>query len=125
VQIDTSVTTESVGDLSGISSALAGFTLPSDGGVEFADTSLGKTIVVSVCTTAGKEMRELLPKAMDTLAKASTSYADQAQVVSVKMLDCTANTTLLWIGATIEDATGFANSTLTDKEFQAKWQPVK
>ena len=69
-------------------------------------------------------MRELLPKAMATLAKASTNYASQAQIVAVKLKDCDTKSTLLWIGTTIEDATAFANGTLTDKEFQAKWKPI-
>ncbi|MBA3873336.1 MAG: tetratricopeptide repeat protein [Anaerolineae bacterium] len=126
VQVDTSVTAEAVAsNFSDVSTALAGFTLSSDGGVALADTSLGKTLVASICTTAGKEMRDALPKAMDALAKASTDYASQAQMVAVKMVDCTTNSTLLWIGASIEDATAFANGTLTDKDFQAKWRPVK
>jgi len=124
-QIDTGVTAEVASDLSSISSAFTGFTLVSNGGIEFVDTTLGKALSVSVCTTAGKEMRDLLPKAMDTLAKASTNYASQAQTVAVKMIDCTTNSTLLWIGASTEDAAAFANGTLTDKDFQAKWQPVK
>jgi len=125
VPTELSVTSEAVSDLSDISSAFTEFTLPSDGGVGIVDTSLGKAIAVSVCTSAGKAMRDLLPKAMETLAKVSTNYASQVQVVAVKMLDCTSNSTLLWIGSSIEDSTAFANGTLTDKEFQAKWQPVK
>jgi hypothetical protein len=125
VVVDTSATSEAVSDFSDISSAFAGITLSSDKGVEIGDTSLGKTLIVNVCTTAGKEMRELLPKAMETLAKASANYASQVQTVAVKMLDCTANSTLLWIGSSITDAASFATGTLTDKDFQAKWQPVK
>ncbi len=125
VPTEISATTQAVSDLSDVSSAFAGFTLPSDGGVSIIDTSLGKTLAINICTSAGKEMRELLPKAMETLAKASTSYTAQAQIVAVKMLDCTANSTLLWIGASMEDATAFANGALSNKEFQAKWQPIK
>lgn len=125
VSTDINATSEAVGNLSDVSSAFVEFTLPSDGGVSITDTSLGKTLVVSVCTSAGKAMRELLPKAMQTLAKASISYTSQAQIVAVKMLDCATNSTLLWIGTKIEDATAFANQTLSDKDFQAKWQPIK
>lgn len=126
VVVETAATSEAVAssDLSAVSSAFTGITLASDG-AQLTDTSLGKTLNVSVCTTAGKEMRELLPKAMETLAKASTNYASQAQAVAVKMQDCTASSTLLWIGSSIADATAFAGGTLTDKDFQAKWQPVK
>jgi hypothetical protein len=125
VVVDTTAAPEAVTDLSGVSTAFAGFTLSSDKGVEIADSSLGKTLTVTVCTTGGREMRELLPKAMETLAKASVNYASQAQVIAVKMSDCAANSTLLLIGATIEDATAFANGRLADKDFQAKWQPIK
>jgi hypothetical protein len=125
VLVDTTAAPQAIADLSGVSTAFAGFTLPSDGGVGFADTSLGKTLSVDVCTSAGKAMRDLLPKAMETLAKVSSSYTTQAQFIAVKMVDCTANSTLLWIGASMEDAGAFANGTLADKDFQAKWQPVK
>lgn len=118
-------TVESLSDLSSITSAFSEFALPSTAGISFVDTSLGKTLGVSLCTTAGKAMRELLPKAMETLAKASTDYSTQAQIVGVKMLDCGTNSTLLWIGVSIEDAISFAKGTLSDKEFQAKWQPIK
>jgi hypothetical protein len=125
VIVETTAAPEVVTDLSEVSTAFAGFTLPSDGGVGFADTSLGKALSVNVCTSAGKAMRDLLPKAMETLAKASTNYANQAQIIAVKMMDCTANSTLLWISASMEDAVAFANGTLADKDFQAKWLPVK
>lgn len=126
VVVETAATSETVAssDLSAVSSAFSGITLASDG-AQLTDTSLGKTLNVSVCTTAGKEMRELLPKAMENLAKASINYASQVQAVAVKMQDCTASSTLLWIGSSIADATAFAGGTLTDKDFQAKWQPVK
>jgi len=117
-------TTQAVGDLSDVSAAFAAFTLPKDNGIGIIDTGLGKTLAVNICSTAGKEMRELLPKAMETLAKTSPNYAGQAQIVAVKMLDCTTSSTLLWIGTRMEDATSFANGTLSSKEFQAKWQPV-
>jgi hypothetical protein len=125
VLVDTTAAPQAVADLLGVSTAFAGFTLPSDGGVGIADTSLGKTLSVDVCTSAGKAMRDLLPKALETLAKVSPSYTTQAQFIAVKMVNCTANSTLLWIGASMEDAGAFANGTLADKDFQAKWQPVK
>jgi hypothetical protein len=124
VVLETAATSEAVSDLSAVSRAFTGMTLASDG-AGIIDTSLGKTLSVSVCTTAGKEMRELLPKAMETLAKASTNYASHVQAVAVKMQDCTANSTLLWIGSSIADVTAFEGGTLTDKDFQAKWQPIK
>jgi hypothetical protein len=122
---DINATSEAVSDISDVLSAFSEFQIPNNGGIRIADTNLGATLTVSVCTSAGKAMRELLPKAMQTLAKIATNYANQAQVVAVKMLDCTLNTTLLFIGTRTEDAIAFANGILSDKEFQAKWQPIK
>lgn len=112
------------GDVSAVAADFSGFTLSSGNPVSIDATSLGQTLRVSVCASAGKEMRELLPKAMETLAKSSVNYASQAQAISVQMVDCSANSTLLWIGSSIDDAVAFANSTLSDKDYQAKWRPV-
>ncbi len=118
---NTAVTTS---DLSTITGNFSEFKLTSDNGLSIVDTNLGSSLNVSVCTSAGKEMRELLPKAMETLAKASSNYAGQIKAVSAKMVDCASNSTLLWIGSSIEDATAFASAALSDKDYQAKWKPI-
>ncbi len=117
-------TTSESGVFSAIVKDFTGYNLPAENPVAISDTNLGKTLRVSICTTAGKELRELLPKAMETLAKASTNYPNQAQAISAQMLDCSSNTTLLWLGSSIDDAVAFANTVLSDKEYQAKWKPV-
>ncbi|MBI1277015.1 MAG: hypothetical protein GC179_02685 [Anaerolineaceae bacterium] len=111
-------------DFAAIATAFSEFSLSPDNPIAISNTNLGATLNVSVCTAAGKEMRELLPKAMETLAKASSNYGNQAQSISVKMIDCTSNSTLLWIGSSIDDAVAFANATISDKDYQAKWRPV-
>jgi len=107
-----------------ITTDFSGITLTAENPISIDSTNLGQTLRVSVCTSAGKEMRELLPRAMETLAKSSVNYASQVQAISVQMVDCTSNSTLLWIGSSIDDATAFANATLSDKDYQAKWRPV-
>lgn len=122
---DTAVSAEAAPDFTAITNAFSAFKLTSDKSIEIVDTSLGKTLTVTICTVAGKQMRELLPKAMDSLAKPSIDYASQAPIASVKMLDCATNATLLWIGANTVDSTAYVNGTLAQKEYQAKWKPVK
>jgi len=111
-------------DFSAIAGNFSEFKLASDNGLAIVNTNLGSSLNVSVCTSAGKEMRELLPKAMGILAKASSGYAAQVKAISAKMIDCASNSTLLWIGSSIEDATAFANATLSDKDYQARWKPI-
>ncbi len=122
--IDATATVGTSSDFSAISSDFSGFTLQTENAISISDTNLGKTLSVSVCTSAGKELRELLPKAMETLAKASVNYTNQVQAISARMLDCSSNTTLLWLGSSMDDSTAFANATLNDKDYQAKWKPV-
>lgn len=122
--INTTTATGSGSDFSAIVTDFSGFTLSTENTVSVSPTNLGQTLGVTICTTAGKEMRALLPKAMETLAKSSTNHTSQVQAISVKMLDCTSNSTLLWIGSGIDDAVAFANATITDKDYQAKWKPV-
>ncbi len=112
------------GDFSAIVADFSEFTLPTENAISVSSTNLGQTLGMSICTSAGKEMRGLLPKAMEALAKSSANYTSQAQAISVKMLDCTSNSTLLWIGSSIDDAVAFANATISDKDYQAKWKPV-
>ncbi len=111
-------------DFTSVTSALSQFTLPPNGGVTFEETALGKTLVASFCTTAGREMRALLPTAMNELAKVSGPFAEQSNAIAVSMVDCDTNSTLLKLGVPINDVTSFASGTLSEQEFQTKWKPL-
>lgn len=119
------VTAEQPIDFSAIVSTFSGFSLVPDTGINIVDTSFGKTLLANVCSAPGKEMRELLPKAMSILAKSSSNYVSHVQAIAVRMLDCSTNSTLLWIGSDIGDAIAYAGNSIGDKEFQAKWKPIK
>ncbi len=100
--------------------ALSSFTMPRNG-VEVTSTSLGDTLLVSVCTLAGPELRAALPQVMNAIAGISQSLAIDVDAVGARMLNCANNTTLLVIGVPHADAVAYANGDLNDEEFQARW----
>jgi hypothetical protein len=106
-----------------IYAALSNFSV-ADNGVDFEQTPLGNTVVVSVCTEPGVTLRETLPNVLKALAKQSQTLITETQAISARMLDCTNNATLLMIGVPIVDAQAYAAGNLDDNMFQAKWQPI-
>ena len=101
--------------------ALDGFTLPRDS-VEVTNTGLGSTLLVSICTIAGPEMRTALPQAMSAIARASASLTDSVEAVGARMLNCGNNTPLLVIAVALEDAVAYSNGQIRDEDFQALWR---
>ncbi|MEZ4666939.1 MAG: tetratricopeptide repeat protein [Anaerolineae bacterium] len=87
-------------------------------------TSLGDTLVLSMCTTPGQELRELLPKAMAALASSSKPLISKVDAVGVKLTDCTVNTILRWLGSSVADVASFGDGSMNESEFQARWVPV-
>lgn len=122
---EVAVVPQAVSDFAPIISAFAGTNLQPNSPVAIVNTSLGKTLTVIICSSPGKEMRELLPVAMSTLAKASNEYSSKVDAIAVKMIVCDSNTILLWIGSNIADAMSYANSSLSEKDYQSKWKPAK
>jgi hypothetical protein len=104
-----------------LSQSLANFTL-AEAGISTEQTSLGNTVVANVCTTPGAELRSALEQVMSVLANNATGLGVDA--LGTRMLDCTTNTPLLVIGASANDMTAYATGSLTEREFQARWQPV-
>jgi hypothetical protein len=107
-----------------LKTALAAFTL-ADNGINITNTDLGNTLLVSVCSSAGREMRALLPQVMDTLAKANESYTGQADAVGVRMMDCQAQASLLTIGVPLSDITAYNSGSLSEQDFEAHWKPIQ
>lgn len=107
-----------------VTAALGAFKI-ADNGINITDTSKGSTLLVSVCTTAGREMRALLPQVMDALAKANTSYGNQVAAAGVHMMDCDTGADLLTIGMSVSDAAAYASGSLTEQEFQSRWKPIQ
>jgi hypothetical protein len=100
---------------------LGHFTLPRNS-IEITDTGLGSTLLVSICTVAGPELRAALPSAMSAIATVSDSLEGSIEAIGTRMLNCGNNSTLLIIGVAREDAVAYANGQLTDEEFQALWR---
>jgi hypothetical protein len=120
-QLSTSTPGTTAESYEAIFDALSDFTLPREA-IEVTDTSLGETLLVSVCTIAGPELRAALPQAMNAIARASASLMPDVDAVGVRMLNCGNNTTLLVIGAPLEAALSYAGGELNDEAFQAQWR---
>lgn len=111
-------------DFSDVELVMSDFNLASESPTTIENTSIGSALVSTVCTTAGREMRILLPQVTIALAKVSESYSDQVDAIAVRMSDCTTNTTLLQVGVPIDDAVAFATEAVTEQDFQSLWKPV-
>jgi len=101
--------------------ALGNFTIPRNA-VEVTQTSLGNTLLVSICTLAGPELRAALPEAMRAIASASSTLGSDVDAVGARMINCGNNTTLLEIAVPRADAIAYANGELDDRAFQALWR---
>jgi hypothetical protein len=100
--------------------ALHTFTIPRDG-IGVTQTSLGETLLVSICTLPGPELRAALPRAMNAIANVSHSLAEDMDAVGARMLNCGNNSTLLVIGVSLENAVAYADGELSEEQFQALW----
>ena len=110
------------GDFTPLEDALAGFTL-ADEGVLRAETELGDTLLVSVCSTAGAEVRAALPQVMDVMASHAAVVAGDAEAVGARMVNCDSGRPLVIIAVEKEHAIAYAVGNLTAQEFQAQWRP--
>lgn len=105
-----------------IEQSLAAFPV-AESGVGQVDTSLGKTLLVTVCTSPGRAMRSLLPQVMNALALKSPTLGTSVDALGVRMLDCTANTPLLTVAVELKTAQSFARGEVTSSDFAGTWQP--
>jgi hypothetical protein len=110
-------------DFSGLYAALTSLNV-AESGISIAQTSLGNTLIARVCTEAGPALRQALPAVIMTLAREASALAGEFEAIGANMSDCSNDTTLLMVGAFAEDAQAFADGSLSDAEFQARWQPI-
>jgi len=123
-QESTSVPGVEIENYPNLNTILNTFTMPQNN-IAIEKTDLGSTLMVSVCTEAGRALRETLPDVLKTLSKESLAFDLRTDAVAVRMLDCASNNdTLLVIGTSIRDARAYAAGDLTDDAFQATWLPV-
>lgn len=109
---------------SAVQSALDGFELV-DGDIGTADTALGTTLLVGVCGSTDSQQRsEEINAVMSALAQASTQIQEAIEAVGVRMTDCSTNSVLNVIAVPLSEAAAFAQGTLGEKAYQARWQPV-
>ncbi len=111
-----------VGDFQALTVSLAGFTLPANA-VGTAQTDLGNSLLVTVCTRPGEQVRHDLPLIMDSISKQLQSLPAGTDAVGARMYDCQANRVLLIILATTQDAAQYVAGTLDEAHYQALWKP--
>lgn len=119
IEPTTDFTALSATDFSVISQALSGFSVP-ENGVQIAATSLGSTLIVTVC-----DDRALLTQAMDTLSKQSSFVSDDAQAVAIRIGDCSTAGSQRLVGVSLNQAVAYANGDISLQEFQRMWQPLE
>lgn len=106
-----------------IVTALSAFELP-DEAIATTMTSLGDTLVVSICTEAGAALRQSLPQVIETITQQIQNIPVDLSGAGVRMTDCTTDTTLLFIGVPSEDIQAYRDGSMNKETFQAKWQPL-
>jgi hypothetical protein len=100
--------------------SLSAFTIPRNG-IEISETNAGNTLLVTICTNAGPELRTALNDAMSIIANNSADWSEEVEAVGAHMVNCGTNSTLLLISAAIEDAVAYGDGELDEAEFQARW----
>jgi hypothetical protein len=122
-QLTTPAQVDNIGEFDNLNASLKDFSI-ADNGIVVEQTTLGDTVVVSVCTEPGVALRETLPEVLKAIAKESSTLSTEIQAISARMIDCTNNATLLMLGVSMSDAEAYEAGSLTDELFQAKWQPI-
>lgn len=129
VEVTAEMTAEAGGgtggeDFSGILSALSRYTLPDDP-VEVVDTSLGSTLLASVCSAAGREARTRVEEVLTLAARESAALPETIDAVGARMVNCDDGATILALGVDRATAVGFAQRSVSARDFAAAWRPVR
>jgi hypothetical protein len=109
-------------DFAALYSALDGFTVP-DEGIEITPTTLGDTLLVTICATAA-ELRTTLPDTLEIVAEQSAAIAEQVDALGVRIVNCADDVVLRIIAVRTQDALAYADGTLDERDFQKSWQPI-
>lgn len=105
-----------------VSEALTAYPL-AQAGIAEVQTTLGNTLLASVCSAPGREMRMLLPQVMNALAAQTESLPETVQAIGVSLVNCDTNTPMLTVAAEVVSAQSFAQGDLSASEFAATWEP--
>lgn len=103
-----------------IAQALSAFELV-EGTITAADTSLGRTQLVGICTSSA-DMRVALDNAMSSLAAVSASVSENMDAIGITLIDCdNGNNTLRVIAVPVADAAAYSAGDLSEEVFKARW----
>lgn len=102
-----------------VSEALSEFDLV-EGGIGTNETSLGATLLASVCST-GETLRDTLNRAMSAIASASEVIPGDVQAIGVALIDCNADKKYRIIATPTENAVAFSNNEIDVRAFQSGW----
>jgi hypothetical protein len=122
-QLTTPAPVDNNGEFDNLNASLKDFSI-ADNGIVVEQTTLGDTVVVSVCTEPGVALRETLPEVLKAIAKESSTLSTEIQAISVRMIDCANNASLLMLGVPMSDAQAYQSGSIDDDVFQSKWQPI-
>jgi hypothetical protein len=111
----------STGDFSGVESFLSEFNVQSIGEEE---TSLGGTLVVTICNDPSRGLPNTTLNAVDVLARQSETLS--FEYLGVRVVDCeTGNTPLRTVGFSLADAQALASGSIESGEFRTRLQPIR
>ncbi|MDX1995809.1 MAG: tetratricopeptide repeat protein [bacterium] len=111
-------------DFGALYAALAGLDVVEDS-AEITETALGRTLLVSVCSQPGAQLRQDLDSAMVNLASQAVAFTDTADAIGTRLLNCTDNSPLNVIAVNVASAVDFVNGAITREEFRGQWRPVR
>lgn len=94
-----------------------------DDSAEMTNTDFGDTLLVSICTTPGSQLRSDLREAMTAIASQSDSLSD-VDAAGIRLVDCDEDRILNVIAVSIEDATALQSGELEQDAFSSRWRPV-
>lgn len=95
-----------------------------EGSAMLTQTSLGSTLIVSVCTQPGEALRDDIDRAMTLFAREGRAFTREAQAVGVVFVNCDTNRTLNTIAVGLNDAIAFSDGELSQAEFRARWRVI-
>ena len=104
---------------SSVTAVLSDFDLVEQG-IGTSETSMGNTLLASICTTGGT-FRDDLSGSMDALAAVSDGVADDVGALGVAFIDCESDRLLRIIAVSIEDAIAFNNGDIDASVYQSSW----
>lgn len=109
-------------DFTPLVDALAEFAVAPEDVAEM-ETSLGDTVVVTVCATSSATLRQNLPAVMDVIASRAAVVAGEAEAIGARLVNCETDHPLIFVAVPKEQAVAYAVGNLTAEDFQATWRP--